>query len=365
MKSWPLSPPIRVQPFTGLVIDVDTWATAHDYHRRHHQLHLLALHGSGIASGLEIAPADPASDVLVVEPGVAIDETGNVIIVPERQRVTLEASERTSYILLDYVESLPQSAGTNGDETRGRMVEDFRLRVLSAIPETPSIELARVCVVPQEGKLILTPARRPAMPEANEVDARFRPMAHTRAPSTIRIGLIIVGAPGDLDPSHLIGVNNWLRELSVCGLRYALFADTDSVPAADLLYVTGNGSAKPSATQVKGIAEQLKRGAWLFADACGPGTELIEGLKGATKGGNGEHDTENRALSSPFVFGQAPKGASTTQEITWSRNAIISPRDFGCAWAGRRGNQPLAREQIRNALEFGVNVAVCASERRT
>src|SRR3990170_3852397 len=107
MKDLPLSSPVRVQPFTGLVIDVDTWATAHDYHRRHHQLHLLTLHGSGIAHGLEVLPTVPSSDTVVVEPGIAIDRAGDVIIVPERQRVTVEEGEHTVYIVLDYVESLP------------------------------------------------------------------------------------------------------------------------------------------------------------------------------------------------------------------------------------------------------------------
>jgi hypothetical protein len=209
------------------------------------------------------------------------------------------------------------------------------------------------------GKLAVTAARRAAMPEQNEIDLRFRPMAQSRAATAIRIALVVVGQEAALEASHLVGVNNWLREVSATGMRYTLLAGAAGIPQADLLYVTGDATAKPSAAIVKAIREQVAHGAWLFVDACGPGTELIEGMK-TIVAGDRDHGTEALALSNPFVFGQAPPGASTTKEIIWGERAVVSPRDFGCAWAGRRGDQPLAREHIRNALEFGVNLAVCA-----
>ncbi|HWO72522.1 MAG TPA: hypothetical protein VNN21_03100, partial [Dehalococcoidia bacterium] len=178
MKKIAMSAPVRVHPFTGLVVDVDTWATAHDYHCRHQQLHLLALHGAGVAYGLDVLPTDPPSDTVVVEPGVAIDEFGNVVIVPERQRVGLGGESELAYIVLDYVESLPTPGRANQHEERGRVVEDFRLRVLSSLPESPALELARVQVKPG-GSPIVNPAN-PWLPAANEIDSRFRPRAYPR-----------------------------------------------------------------------------------------------------------------------------------------------------------------------------------------
>src|ERR1051326_4268039 len=111
MTHLPLHPAVRVHPFTGLVIDVDTWATAHDYHRHQQELHLLSLHGSGVAYGLEVLPTDPPSETVVVEAGVAIDPFGHVIVLPERQLLTLAERDGLSFIAVDYVESIPTASG--------------------------------------------------------------------------------------------------------------------------------------------------------------------------------------------------------------------------------------------------------------
>jgi hypothetical protein len=362
MKGWSLSSPVRINPFTGLIVDVDTWATAHDYHRRHHQLHLLALHGSGIACGLEVLPTDPPSDTLIVEAGIAVDGLGTVIVLPERQRIIVEASEGTVYVVLDYVESLPPTTSASQQDARGRVVEDFRLRLLPALPESPALELARVQVAASP-KLVLSGPSNPWLPGLNEIDSRFRFRAEPQTPREISVGLLVCGPAEELDASHQKGFCYFLREVHSAGLRCVLVGtEGGDVPPADILYVTGNGGTKPSAAVVNRVSDQLKRGAWLFVDTCGAGTDLVEGLRGAIKDDKkAAAETEESALGAHFVFGTAPPGASASGGITWAYHAVISSRDYGCAWAGRHGKQALSREQTRSALEFGVNVAVCAS----
>lgn len=363
MDTLPVQPSIRVQPFTGLVIDVDTWATAHDYHRRHHQLHLLSLHGSGISCGLEVLPTDPPSDSVVVEPGAAIDPVGNVIVVPERQRVTPDTRKGMIYVILDYVESLPP--GANQQDSRGRLLEDFRLRGLSEPPESPGMELARV-QVSGSSKLTIAGPANPWSPGPNEIDRRFRFYSRPQAPKTLTVGLVVSGAADDLDPEHLRGFHYFLRELGSCGLRARLVStDGSDVPPADLLYVTGKGDAPPPAALVKGLSDKLKSGTWMFADACGTGSEFVEGLRATIKEGRkAAGETEAKLLGAHFIFGAAPAGASGASKVVCGGNSIISARDYGCAWAGRHDGKALAREDIRSALEFGVNVAVCASAGR-
>ena len=357
-----LSPPVRVNPFTGLIVDVDTWATAHEYHRRHHQLHLLTLHGSGVADGLEVLPTDPPSDTLAVEPGVAIDTLGNTIVLPERQRIPLGASEGIVYVVLDYVESLPPGSSANQNDARGRVVEDFRLRVVSEAPESPALELARVQLAASP-KLVVASPSNPWAPGSTEIDCRFRVRVHPQASREISVGLVVCGSAAELDANHLKGFHYLLRELSGCGLRAVLATTSDGeVPPADLLYVTGIGATKPPTAVVNRVSAQLKQGGWLFADVCGPGSELVEGLRAAVKDDKKTGaQTEDAVLGAHFVFGDGPPGASESGELVWAGNAVISSRDYGCAWAGRHGKQAVSREQIRSALEFGVNVAVCAS----
>ena len=356
----PLKPSIRVQPYTGLVIDVDTWATAHDYHRQHQQLHLLSLHGSGISYGLEVLPTDPPSDSLIVEPGAAIDPVGNVIVVPERQRVTPDTGKGTVYVVLDYVESM--APAVNQQDSRGRLLEDFRLRCLREPPKSPSLELAR-CQASGSSEVSTVSPANPWSPGPDEIDSRFRFYSRPQAPKGLTVGLVVSGSADALDPEHLRGFHYFLREMGSCGLRPVL-AQTpgNDVPEADLLYVTGKGGAAPAAALVKALAAQLKSGTWLFADSCGPGSEFAQGLGTAIKqGGTVAKDTEARLLGAHFIFGAPPSGAYDSPKIIWGGNTIISLRDYGCAWAGRHDGTALPREQIRSALEFGMNAAICAS----
>ena len=108
----PFSRITRIQPFTGLVIDPPTWGAIHDYHRLHQRLHLISLHGSGIAQGLAVLPTDPPGGAVVVEPGVAVDDAGEVIVVPERERVTIDARAGSAYLALAFHEATP--ARTDG-----------------------------------------------------------------------------------------------------------------------------------------------------------------------------------------------------------------------------------------------------------
>ena len=362
MKRLSMAAPVRVHPFTGLVVDVDTWATAHEYHRRQQQLHLVTLHGSGVAHGLEVLPTDPPSDTVVIEPGIAVDDSGNMIVVPARQRVGLGGESDLAYIVVDYVESLPPASANGSNESRGRVVEDFRIRTQATLPESPALELARINLRPGEGSVVVSPAN-PWTPAVNEIDCRFRFHSSPHGLREISVGLMICGDESQLAPGHMLGFQFFLRELTHCGLRpYLVASDSGRVPASDIIYVTGSGEVAVPDDAVKEIRDRLKQGSWLFADACGTGVEMVQSLMPIAKGQAKESQkTEDQVLGAHFVFGAAPPGASSTKELLWGPNCLISPRDYGCAWSGRRGDQALQRDQIRSALEFAVNVGICAS----
>ena len=92
----------RVEPFQGLMIDAGVWRDAHDYHRRHQQLHALLLHGTGIVRGLEVEPTPKPGRGLIIQPGVALDPEGRLIVVP--QALTYQVSAASAglvYLILD------------------------------------------------------------------------------------------------------------------------------------------------------------------------------------------------------------------------------------------------------------------------
>jgi hypothetical protein len=355
---------VRIQPFAGLVIDPSTWGAAHDYHRLHHRLHLLSTHGSGIANGLAVVPTDPPADAVLVEPGVAIDEAGETIVVAERERIPIDARGGTAYIAIEHLDATPVRPDGTPDEdpqeARGRVVESHRLAVVAEQPEAPAIELARVAVE-ASGALVVTGARNPWAPGPNEIDGRYRGDGGQR-PLDVRVGLV-APAEGEPGADHVLGFSYLLRACALAGVRATpVFGANGDVPEADLLYVTGHADSKPASGLVDGLRERLVSGSWVFADGCGAGEAFVSGLQpllDGAAGGPTEGETEALVACSRYVFGAPPPGACEG-DLRWGSRAVLSSRDYGCAWQGRSSGGPLPRGQIRDALEFGVNVAVCA-----
>jgi hypothetical protein len=96
----------------------------------------------------------------------------------------------------------------------------------------------------------------------------------------------------------------------------------------------------------------------MFVDPCGSDTSMLESFRTLVKPKSGGA-TEDLMLGSRFVFGMPPEGAFPTRNMTWGDRITLSPRDYGCAWAGRRGDHAFQRDVVRAALEFGVNAAFC------
>ena len=251
----PFSDIVRVQPFAGLVIDPSTWGAAHDYHRSHHRLHLLSMHGSGIVSGLTVVPTDPPSDAVLVEPGVAIDAVlvepgvaidavlvepgvaidaaGEVIVIAERERIAIDARGGAVYLAIQHVEAAPMREDGSPDddpqEARGRVVEAHRVAALTEPPQTPAIELARVAIE-GSGALAVTAARNPWAPGPNEIDGRHRPASGGQVPLEVRVALI-AGPGAESGSDHVRGFSHLLRACAFAGVRATpVFATNGEVP---------------------------------------------------------------------------------------------------------------------------------------
>ena len=352
---------VRVQPFAGLIIDAATWGEAHDYHRLHSRLHLLTMHGSGIVSGLNVLPSDPPDAAILVEPGVAVDAGGEVLVVPERQRIGVDVRGGTAYVALERVDATPQRADgqpqEDPQEARGRVVESYRVTVTEELPETPALELGRVAISSGAG-LAITAARNPWAPSADEIDLRHRLSNAGQRPLELRVGFVAPEEP-DAHADHFQGFSNLIRAATFAGIRaQPIFASNGEIPEAELLYVTGRADAEPGDSLVEGLRERVVGGSWVFADGCGTGDAFAQALQPLT-GGDGAGMSEALVSCSRYVFGAPPPGACEG-DVEWGTRAIISARDYGCAWRGSHSGSALPRAQIRDALEYGVNIAACA-----
>jgi len=353
----------RVEPFTGLVIDPPTWAAAHDYHDLHHRLHLLSLHGHGIASGLSVLPTDPPGDGVLIEPGVAIDLAGRQIVVTVRERATVGLDSGTAHVVLEYTEAAPSLADAAGapvpeaNGARGRITEGYRVSISETAPVAPALELGRIVVAPGQSSPTIVAAANPWAPGPNEIDGRHRRQISTMAPRDIRVAFVADDHAAASD--HLQGFTNLVALGARSGVRIEpTIANGSGIPDVDLLYVTGHADSDPSPKLLESLRDRIRSGAWLVADGCGQGDRFASGFASLIEE-SGPANTEALVAGAHHVFGATPEGACDG-EVRWGPRAMLSGRDFGCAWRGGRAEKPLPRGQIRDALEFGVNLAVSA-----
>jgi hypothetical protein len=140
-------PPVRNNYFTGQYMTAADFSTEQEYHRALRRAHNRYLHGHGVVCGLAVEPTHPASDVVVVRPGIAIDCCGREIVLTE----PVEADVRTvldgsapvvrAYVTVHYgeepVEHLPVPGGDDESEAT-RVRELARVDVVSTPPARPS-----------------------------------------------------------------------------------------------------------------------------------------------------------------------------------------------------------------------------------
>lgn len=88
----PIHPLERLNVTDGLLLNAELWQLAHYYHRQRQNIHYQALHQGGIVCGLGVSVITPSGEIkaefrdrrwLRIQPGIAIDQRGNPIIVSE------------------------------------------------------------------------------------------------------------------------------------------------------------------------------------------------------------------------------------------------------------------------------------------
>ncbi len=352
MSGADLTPILRIDPHPGLMIDVETWAQAHSYHQRHQRLHALHWHGAGIARGLGVVANAPPDDTVAVEPGLAIDGSGHVILVPDYERVALPSEGAVAYVKLEYVERPDADAA-------GRVVEDFRIRATATAPDAGELELARIERDP-DGEARALPASSWWSPARQEIDPRFRRVAVSGAARALTLGYLGVGEKDEPGDRHLEGFFYLVRAMRRAGIdvRPLVVAEAAALPAADLYYVTGAPGAVASPAVAELVHDAVVAGARLLVDGCSANDPFVDAIRDALpESGSAPEDLERDVLRAHHVLAAPPPGAEPDGDFAWDVAGPLTGRDYGCAWAGRAADSAA----VRDALEFGVNVAAWAS----
>lgn len=386
----------RVNPFQGLVIDSDTWRDAHEYHRGQQRLHMLAFHNVGIVGGLKVVASDPADLSVSIQPGMAVDNEGNVIIVPEPQHYQIQTQEKTTiYLIIQFreVATEPYQPPEGGQPTR--IIEAYRIQEREKLPDEPYLELCRISFDPAE-KTIKNIGKS-SKPGKNEIDLRYRQEVTQQIPAKVEISSAPEKAPvpvresadipvdtvaigyavlGEAEKTlHLAGLQNLVNEVNhQTAFRVSLVDNITLDKELDqlaLIYLTGNGKFELNEKAQEILNDFLRSGGVIFGDGCAVGQQGTS-TKGSKEFGlafnqlagllNCKLEVVRRdhpLLSACHVFAEVPPGTEPAMLLEGG-HMVYSSSDYGCAWQGGREDESLSRSDIRSTFEMGTNIIAYA-----
>lgn len=134
----------RPNYFSGRVLGAQDFQQEQQYHLDARRRHLLALHGSGVARGLDVAVSSGGASV-TVQPGLAIDASGREIVLDTPAVITpAEGVTSPAWLTLEYAERGIQMVPTaDGEPQASRIQEGCRITITPSACE-PGVTLARL-----------------------------------------------------------------------------------------------------------------------------------------------------------------------------------------------------------------------------
>ncbi|MBE9139130.1 hypothetical protein IQ254_18340 [Nodosilinea sp. LEGE 07088] len=411
------SPLQRLNVYDGLGINARRWAIDHTYHRRRQNLHFQALFESGIVYGLgvqlisppELAQAEYRQSRcwIEIQPGIAIDQQGNPIILhPGADRTfPIEINPpdlglTTIYIVLSFVEPVREQEFT-GDI----LEEQFRIDQITTPPCANQIELCRIKIkktnieLTEYGSIETNRAgnylpKNAFLPQFNELDLTHRKPVKVAPSQMIRIGVLIDQNYVE-DYSNLPLYQN-LEDLSSCisslypDMRTQVelvpeddihdsMASTYDLLCLDFVYFLRSSQIKnlpalPSSEKDQAekirlrlretgqrLQSYIKAGGRILLDTA---TEIVtDSVKNAIEAelfcqpslANWQtlKAQKHPILREPFVFGAPPMNHGQVLQVSIGEQFIWISGALSALWSGEGD---LKRDDIRAAQELGINL---------
>lgn len=373
------APITGINPFNELPIDASIWREAHDHHHQHRHLHAMASHRPGIVYGLEVFSSTTQDRTLIVAPGIAVDPAGRTIVLREALQMTLDEKGQL-YITLSYKQpSVSQSAVTIGGGVKYyQYLEGREVLCTKELPNSEYVELARIYRTGTDKQI--KDASNPLDPTSDEINLLHRQLAFPHCYVDTSVGeLAYVPKPasGSAQVSwkpNRMGLWNLIQEGSGKGFHLSFAGVVDVAPGKtsnlpSLLYMAGEHKFQPLASeQVEGIRRFLDEGGMLVGESCGSkefGTAFQE-LAGQLGANLKKVDHNHPLLRAHYIFPAAPEGAASGDVYIDDKSGVVfSERNYGGAWQGEvpKRDDPNARERVRQAIEFGLNLVVYAANR--
>lgn len=371
----------RQQVKDGLLLTAERWQRAHDYTRQRQNLHYQSLNQPGIVCGLGVrtipAPETVSAEYrdnrwVQIQPGIAIDLEGNLIIVPEpiNFRIATELKELepvTVYLVAQYRD--PDRLGSSPDQEV--VQETFRIDERSSPPRSSDVELCRILLVTQQ-TLISTPTDV-FFPGYGGLDLRYRRQAQARPQGLVQIAQI--NHDDENCSQNFFNLTYFLRAVEDI---YPPLRGTETVPQVtwdddlypyELLYLTGRKGLSLNTHQFSMLSRYLKIGGTLLVDAPSEATGLIQSVQTLAQTlqmplkSLKESRRDHPLRIKPFLFSALPMVDKTRLQILCGGGIILSIGNLASSW-GLDEELMRSRTEIRTAQELGINILHFAWKRR-
>lgn len=128
----------RVKYFQGKLLSANDFQAEQSYFRSKNQLHNQLLHGTGVVCGLIVSVVSENPRQVSVSPGIAIDGTGQEIIIPSPVVISLDDYNDDIYLTLRYHETLADPVPIPGNSQQNdysKINEDYEIEVLQDLPQ--------------------------------------------------------------------------------------------------------------------------------------------------------------------------------------------------------------------------------------
>jgi Domain of unknown function (DUF4159) len=394
-------PPPPIQPLEqlhvkdGLMINAERWRRAHDYHQQRQNMLYQALNQPGIVAGLGIHLVAAPSEVpakyrdqrwLEVQPGLAIDLSGNLIVVPHPVVFRIAAGETpmpdpmTVYLMISHVD--PKNLVRR--EQPEVIQETFRLDEKTSPPEDLEIELCRIQLKPGEVEL-----RCPddvLDPEINQIDLRHRLLVQARPQGLARVALLqtmTMSKARSADPytevRHLSNLDSLLEAAS------ALYPSLRGAPAQKLslsemnfgslqdcncLFFPGTSALTLDPNEVGLLKQFLETGGVFVAEVFPEDSSALASIQTLAQDLNISLQSlyqlppKHPLKTQPFLFSALPGLYGQEIQILCGEGMVVMVGELSSAW-GANSALAMSRGDIRTAQEFGINILHFASKRRS
>ena len=377
-----IAPMQRQQVRDGLLLTAERWQRAHDYQSKRQNLHYQSINQPGIVCGLGVrvisAPEEVASQYrdnrwVQIQPGIAIDLEGNLIVVPHtiNFRIATELKESepvTVYLVAQYRD--PDRLG--GSPDREVVQETFRIDERSRLPERSEVELCRVLLKQSPHELLRTPSDV-FFPGYGDLDLRYRRQAQAKPQGLIQVAQVNTD---DEDCSrNFFNLSYLLRAVEDIypSLKGAENVDRvtwdDNLHPYELLYLTGHQGLSLNNHHFSMLSSYLKSGGTLLVDAPAHSTELIQSVQALAQ----HLQTPLKSLQAarrdhplrikPFLFSALPMMDGTSIQLLSGGGIILTVGNLGGLW-GLDEELKRSRTDIRTAQELGINILHFAWKRK-